>query len=72
MSFTGGDGYQNFLVFVPMLSLLTLDNNKIVTNWITTGKSSEKIKAFGTNLEPALSNLANGRITLKFNKYDLM
>ena len=26
--FTGNDGYQNYLVFVPMLTLLTLDNNK--------------------------------------------
>ena len=27
-------GYQNFLVFAPML---TLDNNKEVTNWILNG-----------------------------------
>ena len=29
--------------------------------------SSEKIKPFDTNLEPAMSNLANGRTILKFN-----
>ena len=37
MYFTGDDGYQNFLVFAPMLSLLILDSNKKVTNWISTG-----------------------------------
>ena len=26
--FTGNDGYQNYLVFVPMLTSLTLDNIK--------------------------------------------
>ena len=55
--FTVGDGYQNFLVFSPMLSSLILDSNKvkfiiqyIVTNFISTGISSEKIKPFGTIL----------------------
>ena len=37
MYFTGDDGYQNFLVFAPMLSLLILDSNKKVTNWMSTG-----------------------------------
>ena len=37
MYFTGDDGYQNLLVFAPMLSLLILDSNKKVTNWISTG-----------------------------------
>ena len=47
-----------------MLRSLTLDNNvKKVTAWILTGISSEKIKAFDTNLEPTMSNLANGRVT---------
>lgn len=45
-----------------MLSSLTVDNNK-VNNWI----SPEKIKPNDTKLESTLSNLANGRIILKFN-----
>ena len=45
MYFTGDGGYQNFLVFVPILSLLVLDSNEKVTNWMSTGISSEKIKS---------------------------
>ena len=60
MYFTGDGGYQNFLVFVPILSLLVLDSNEKVTNWMSTGISSEKIKSFDTNLEPSMTNLANG------------
>ena len=67
MYFTGDDGYQNFLVFAPMLSSLTLDNNKRVTNWILTGVSPEKIKPFATNPEPTMPNLVNGRVILKFS-----
>ena len=38
MYFTGDDGYQDFLVFAPMLNSPTLDNeDKNVTNWISTG-----------------------------------
>ena len=48
-----------------MLNSLALDNNKIFTNWISTGISSEKIKPFGTNLEPTMSNLAN--LTILFS-----
>ena len=59
MYFTGKDGYQNFLVFAPMLSSLILDSNKKVTNWISTGN-----KPFDTNLEPTISNLANGKVSL--------
>ena len=44
MYFTGDDGYQNLLIFVPTLSLLILDSNKIVTIQISTETSSEKIK----------------------------
>ena len=50
MYFTGDNGYQNFLVFASMLSSLLLDCNKKVTNWISTGISSEKIKPFNINL----------------------
>ena len=67
MFFTGDDGYQRFLVFAPMLNSLTLDNNKRLTNWMVSGISSERIKQFDTNLEPTMSNLANGRVILKFN-----
>ena len=42
MYFTGGDGYENFLNFVPMLSSLILDSNKKVINWISPRISSEK------------------------------
>ena len=62
MYFTGDDGYQNFLVFAPILSLLVLDSNEKVTNWMSTGISSEKIKSFDTNLEPSMTNLGNGRV----------
>ena len=37
MYFTENDGYQNFLVLVPMLNSLILANHKKVTNWILTG-----------------------------------
>ena len=71
MYFTGNDCYQNFLVFAPMLNIskssLILDSNKKVISWILTGISSEKIKPYDTNLEPTMSNLANGRVILKFN-----
>ena len=48
--FIGDDGYQNFLVFAPMLSSVILDSNRKVTDWISTGISSEKIKPFDTDL----------------------
>ena len=44
MYFTGDDGYQNFLVFVSMLSSLTVNNNKKATNWILTGTSMKYLK----------------------------
>ena len=42
MYFTGDNGYQNFLVFILMLSSLILDGNEKVTNWILTEISAEK------------------------------
>ena len=36
-----------------MLSSLILDSIKKVINWISTGISSEKVKSFDANLEPA-------------------
>ena len=55
------------MVFAPILNSLIFDSNKNVTNWILTGISSEKIKPFDTNLDPTMTNLAIGRVTLKFN-----
>ena len=57
--FTGSYGYQDFQVFAPILSSLVLDRNKKVTNWISTGISSAKIKIFNANLEPTMSNLVS-------------
>ena len=67
MYFTDDDGYQNFLFFAPVLSYLTLDSDRKVTNRISTGISSEKIKPFDTGLETTMSDLANGRVNLKFS-----
>ena len=64
MYFRGNDGFQNFLVFVPMLSSLVLDSNKNVTNWIFTGILSGNIKPFYTNLKHIMSNLTNGRVNV--------
>ena len=50
-----------------MLSSLIMKKDTKYTNWISTGISSEEIKPFHTNLEPPMSNLANGRLVLKFN-----
>ena len=69
---TGNSGYQNFLVFAPVFNPLKLHSNEKVTNWISTGISSEKIKAFDTNLKPSISNFANGRLILKVNNSALV
>ena len=60
------------LVLAPMLSSLVLDSNKKVTNWISTGMSSKKIKLFDTNLELTMSNLVNGKVILKLNNSSLV
>ena len=67
MYFMGNDGYQNFLVFAPMLSSLTLDNHKKVTDWILIAVSPEKIKPFYTSLEKAMCNVVNNKVILMFN-----
>ena len=72
MYFTGNADYQDFLVFTSMLSFLTLDYNKKVTNWIYTGISSEKTKPFDTNLQPTMCKLANGWVNSKFNNFVLV
>ena len=50
-----------------MLSRLTLGSNKKGTNWTLIGISPEKIKPFGTNFDPTMSNLTNGALISKFN-----
>ena len=55
MCFAGSDGYQSFLVFVPMLSSLTLDSNENVINWVSAGILSEKNKPFDTNRNAIMS-----------------
>ena len=72
MYFTEDNGYQNFLVFAQMLISLILDSNKTVANWILNGILSEKIKPFDTNFESTMSNLANGKVILKFNNFVLV
>ena len=67
MYFTGNNGYQKFLLFTPILNAPTLDNSKKVTNCISIGVSPEKIKPFDTNPAPTMTNLVNGRVSLKFN-----
>ena len=62
----GNDSYQNVLVFSLMLSSLILDSNKKVITWISARISFENIKAFDTNLEPTMWNLASGRVMSKF------
>ena len=75
MYFTGNDGYQKFtvsMVFAPMPSSLILDINKKVTHWILTRILFAKIEPFDTNLEPNMSNLANGRVILKLKNFVLI
>ena len=67
MYFRGNAFYQFFLVFALMLNLLTLDSNSKNTNWISIGVSSKQNKPIDINLSPTRTNLANGRVTIKFN-----
>ena len=48
---TGDNGYQSFSVFAPIFSSVTLDNNKKLTSWISTGVSSGKFKPFNSKFE---------------------
>ena len=67
MYFTSNDGYKTFLLFPSMLRSLILDSNAKVTDWISTGISSGKIKPIDAGLQPIISYLCNGRVYLKFN-----
>ena len=55
-----------FLVFTPMITLLTLDNNKQTIEYLQE-YHIKKTKRFDFNLEPTIYNFANGRVNLKFN-----
>ena len=72
MYFTGDDGNQNSLVYIPMFSSVILDSNKKFTQWISTEAAPKEIKPFESNLEPNMYNLANSRATLKFNNSALV
>ena len=50
-----------------MLNSLTLGNNKKVTESRSTWISPRIIKPFDTSRAPILTNLANGKVSLKFN-----
>ena len=74
MYFTGDNSFlkklffsQFFLAFSPILNLLILGHNDEVTNWISTDISPKKLNRFDPSLAPVMSNLANGRINIKFN-----
>lgn len=60
MYFKGDDGYQIYIVFPPMLNLVTVDSKKNVTNLIWTVISPEKVKPFDSNIVSTMSCLANG------------
>ena len=57
--FTGSDSYQ----------WLSFDNNdnKKVTNWISTAISAEKSKPFGSSLSLIKPNLVNAKVSIRFN-----
>ena len=66
MYFTGDDCYQKLLVFALMLSSVLLDsNNKVLLD--IDSSFIWKIKQFDSNLKPAMSNLPDVIIILKFN-----
>ena len=55
-----------------MLHSVILDNNnKKISNWISTEISPEKIKPFDSSFVSITPNLMNGRIILKINNYAL-
>lgn len=66
--YIAGDCYESFLIFVPMLHSLTLDNNyDNITNWISNGTSPEKTKPFKPRVALIMSNLANDQVSIKLN-----
>ena len=50
-----------------MICSVILDWNRKVTNLISTVITSKKIIPFATGLEVTISNLANGRVNIRFN-----
>ena len=63
--FTGNDDYHNFVVFAPILNLVTFDNKKI-TNWISAEVLPEKINPFNPSIALFMSDLSS-RVSIKFN-----
>lgn len=61
-----------YFSFCPNAQFTNIEYDKKVTNWVLTKTLSEKIKSFDTSLEPPMSNLANGRATLKFKNSALV
>ena len=61
MYFTCSDHYHYFLVFVPILRSLTLANKRYRQRQLDIDKSiTKKVKPFGSNSEPAMSNSVSG------------
>ena len=69
MYFTDNDDYHKFLVFVPVLNSLTMDNNKIFLTGYPPEYHLKKMYPLDTNFEQAMSNSVNGRAILKFNYF---
>ena len=55
-----------------MFNSVKLDNNKKDANWKSTRVSPEKIKPCNTNLAPVMTNLASGKLSLKYNNSALV
>ena len=51
--------------------ILDNNNNKKVSNWISTEISTENVKPFDSSFVSITPNLMNGRIILKINNYVL-
>ena len=56
-----------FQVFALFPNSLIVDNNNKVINWISTGGLPEKIKPFDANLAPTMTDLPNGKVSLKLD-----
>ena len=54
-------------IVVIRINSLILNNDKQVNNWISTWVSSEEMKTLDNSLDPTVTNIANGRVSLNFN-----
>ena len=57
-----------FLVLSSILCSLILETNKKVINWLSFIISPKRFKPFDINRVSTITDLANSRISLKFNK----